>query len=117
MVEKSDVKSPDVLSLCYFDEVFTVSFRTPDTESLDVCFTEKGSFTEVLVCDLDSGTLHAAKRLRQTSIDQMFRCYEVECWFLITCIYTCNCTHEHMHKHLGPYAHGIEGYVWFTQSF
>nr|XP_022293912.1 tyrosine-protein kinase JAK2-like isoform X2 [Crassostrea virginica] len=37
---------------------------------------EKGSFTEVLVCDLDSGTLHAAKRLRQTSIDQMFRCYE-----------------------------------------
>ncbi|XP_055995530.1 tyrosine-protein kinase JAK2-like isoform X1 [Ostrea edulis] len=35
-----------------------------------------GSFTEVLTCDLDSGTVYAAKRLRQTSSDQMFRCYE-----------------------------------------
>lgn len=37
---------------------------------------ERGTFTEVFVCDLESGTLHAAKRLRQTSNDQMFRCYE-----------------------------------------
>lgn len=37
---------------------------------------ERGTFTEVFVCDTESGTLHAAKRLRQTSNDQMFRCYE-----------------------------------------
>lgn len=48
------------------------TFSSPKT-----CFPERGTFTEVFVCDLESGTLHAAKRLRQTSNDQMFRCYEV----------------------------------------